>query len=285
MMFKVMLVSLIGNVFLSIFKIIGGILGNSKTLLADGIHSFSDLATDIVAIIGNKFATLPPDKDHPYGHGKYEYVFSSFISLIIIFLSFVIFFNAFNTSNVLPSKFVILILIISFIIKLFLARFILKNGKKYNNKILITSGIESKYDALNSLLGCVFVILSIFGDVYPIFKYFDFLGCFVISVLVFNIGVKCLIQNLRSVIGEVDYNNSYINDIIYKVSIINKNIEVESVKLFKYGSYYNAEINLLCKRNFNLKYIFKLEQKIKKTIMEDNICKFINIDFIPTQKM
>lgn len=285
MVFKVMFISLIGNAFLSVFKILGGILGNSKTLVADGIHSFSDLATDIVAIIGNKFATLPPDKDHPYGHGKYEYVFSSFISLIIIFLSFVIFYNSFNGTSVVPSKFVLVVLLISFIVKFYLAKFILKNGKKYNNRILITSGIESKYDALNSLLGCTFVFLSLFSSNYPILKCFDSLGSLVISVLVFNIGIKCLIQNLKSVIGEVDYSNNYINDIIYKISVINRNIEVKSVKLFKYGSYYNAEIKLSCKKNKRLKQIYKLEEKIRKAIMADGICKFMNIDFVPSQKM
>ena len=65
---RVMFVSVITNIFLAIIKIIFGIIGKSGALIADGIHSFSDLVTDFFAIIGGILARKPADKEHPCGH-------------------------------------------------------------------------------------------------------------------------------------------------------------------------------------------------------------------------
>ena len=61
----VLFISMLGKIFLTTIKIIVGILFNSKSLVADGIHSLSDLSTDIIALLGNYFAEKPADKDHP----------------------------------------------------------------------------------------------------------------------------------------------------------------------------------------------------------------------------
>ena len=80
---RVMIKSFFINLFLSIIKLIVGIIYKSYSLIADGVHSFSDLITDIIAIIGSKLSNKPADEKHPYGHGKLEYVTSLIIGLII----------------------------------------------------------------------------------------------------------------------------------------------------------------------------------------------------------
>ena len=76
---KIMKASFLTNLFLSIIKVIIGFFGKSSSLIADGIHSLSDLITDIVAIVGNSFASKPADHEHPYGHGKLEYLTCLFL--------------------------------------------------------------------------------------------------------------------------------------------------------------------------------------------------------------
>ena len=73
---KVMFISLIVNFSLSFLKVITGIIFSSGALIADGVHSFSDLSTDFFAILGNYLARKPADKEHPFGHGKIEYLTS-----------------------------------------------------------------------------------------------------------------------------------------------------------------------------------------------------------------
>ena len=67
---KVMFVSFITNFILSIIKVVVGFVGKSNSLIADGIHSFSDLITDLIALFGNFLSEKPEDKEHPYGHGR-----------------------------------------------------------------------------------------------------------------------------------------------------------------------------------------------------------------------
>lgn len=127
---KTMVVSMIVNVFLSLIKIISGILGSCNSLIADGIHSISDLSTDIIAIIGNKLSLKPADNKHPYGHGKIEYLTSLIISIVILFLGFSIIYNTINRQTVIPKVWVLIVSFITIISKYFLSSFIIKQGKE-----------------------------------------------------------------------------------------------------------------------------------------------------------
>ena len=87
---KVLYVSFFSNIFLSILKVVVGIIGKSSALISDGIHSFSDLITDVVAIFGNYLSLKPADDKHPYGHGKLEYITSFIIGIVIIIIGLIL---------------------------------------------------------------------------------------------------------------------------------------------------------------------------------------------------
>ena len=86
---KVLLHSFITNVVLSVIKIVSGVIGASGALIADGIHSLSDTFTDVFAIVGHKLSLKPADREHPFGHGKIEYVTCLIIGFIIMIMGFV----------------------------------------------------------------------------------------------------------------------------------------------------------------------------------------------------
>ena len=96
---KELLVSLITNLSLGIIKVIGGFFTNSKTLISDGIHCLSDMCTDVIGIIGTKLAKKKPDKEHPFGHGKIEYVTSMLMSIFIVILGITCIMNSFKSTN------------------------------------------------------------------------------------------------------------------------------------------------------------------------------------------
>ena len=80
---KVSFVTIIINTMLAIFKVIAGILGKSSAMMADGVHTFSDIATTIVVIIGLKISNKDADEKHPYGHEKFEPEISKIVSLLL----------------------------------------------------------------------------------------------------------------------------------------------------------------------------------------------------------
>ena len=114
---KVMGVSIATNIFLSIVKIITGLIGKSSALIADGIHSFSDLSTDFIAIIGNYLSRKPADEKHPYGHGKIEYITSIIISLVILFLGSTIIYSSIQKDIAIPSMIVAIISFLTIALK------------------------------------------------------------------------------------------------------------------------------------------------------------------------
>lgn len=84
---KIMSFSIVTNIFLALIKIVSGLIGRSGALVADGIHSLSDLVTDFFAIIGSHMASKPADDEHPYGHGKAEYITSIVIGAVVLILN------------------------------------------------------------------------------------------------------------------------------------------------------------------------------------------------------
>ncbi|MNP40100.1 ferrous iron efflux protein F [compost metagenome] len=94
---KASILSILVNLFLFVIKLAVAIVSKSQGLLADTINSGSDIFSSIITYIGNKLAKAPSDKEHPYGHGKIEYVFTLVISLFMIVLSFTILSNSINS--------------------------------------------------------------------------------------------------------------------------------------------------------------------------------------------
>ena len=210
---KTMVVSMIVNVFLSLIKIISGILGSCNSLIADGIHSISDLSTDIIAIIGNKLSLKPADNKHPYGHGKIEYLTSLIISIVILFLGFSIIYNTINRQTVIPKVWVLIVSFITIISKYFLSSFIIKQGKRINSTILIASGYESRSDAVGSIGVFLSVIVMHLSSYINIFKYADKVATIIIAILIIKTGFNILKENIGLLLGEQLIDEDYLQKI------------------------------------------------------------------------
>ncbi|MGC9063293.1 MAG: cation diffusion facilitator family transporter, partial [bacterium] len=81
-------VSIVGNVLLFIFKFMFGIALNSIALIADAFHSLSDVLTSIVVLFGFKLGEIPPDKEHPFGHGKIEQIATLIIAFMLLIVAY-----------------------------------------------------------------------------------------------------------------------------------------------------------------------------------------------------
>src|SRR5574344_531759 len=115
MIFKSLIISFIVNLFLTSIKFIYSILFSSSTLLADAVHCLSDMLTDVVSIIGNKLSEKKPDKLHPFGHGKLEYVTSILLSIFIVGMGIFIIIESYETKKVYTSIYPLIIIIITII--------------------------------------------------------------------------------------------------------------------------------------------------------------------------
>lgn len=282
---KYMVISFIANIFLTIIKITFGMISKSKTLLADGIHCFSDMSTDIIGIAGAKISSKKPDEDHPYGHGKAEYITSIFISIFIVILAVRIFMNSFTPTYKIDTYYILLVSIISIAVKFYVSGLLIRKGKENKSSILVTSGSESRFDVLSSALAFVFILLSFFSEEITFLKYADTAGSIVISLLTLRIGIKLFIENFKLSLGEVELDNNSNNEI--KNILLNyKEIKnIRRVTILKFGSYRMIIIDIEMLGNTTINKSYKVDQSIKSELRNIHPeYKYININIKPYSK-
>lgn len=274
---QVMKVSFITNFLLSCFKIINGFILKSSALIADGIHSFSDLITDIVAIIGDKFANKPKDSDHPYGHGNAEYLTSFIIGLMIILMGIVLIKETMNQEVTIPSYLVAIVSLITIVCKYFLASFLIKKGEFYNNNILIASGKESKTDVISSIVVFLSSILILFRNYLDILKYSDKIAGIIVGIFIVVTGFKIVKENTAMILGKKADDTILRNKLLTIPNILN----IDDIIMIKHGPYYKAYVEV----TMNIKLLKKahdmahnIENEIKNELT--NI-KYINIHVNP----
>lgn len=279
---KTMVVSMIVNVFLSLIKIISGILGSCNSLIADGIHSISDLSTDIIAIIGNKLSLKPADNKHPYGHGKIEYLTSLIISIVILFLGFSIIYNTINRQTVISKVWVLIVSFITIISKYFLSSFIIKQGKRINSTILIASGYESRSDAVGSIGVFLSVIVMHLSSYINIFKYADKVATIIIAILIIKTGFNILKENIGLLLGEQLIDEDYlqkIKNIIYE----EEDLKIKNIHILRNGPYNHLVATITMNNFISLEEahdkIDLIELKVKEY---DEKIKYVTIHVEPT---
>lgn len=152
---QVLWIILLANFLVALLKIIIGNLVESSSITADGFHSLSDGSSNIVGLIGISFASKPVDKDHPYGHKKFEVLSGLFIAGMLVFIGGKIIFNGllnFNTPNTLNISIESLItILITLLINILVCTYEYRIGKKLNSYILISDSMHTKSDIFVSL--------------------------------------------------------------------------------------------------------------------------------------
>lgn len=281
----VMLVSIIVNIFLVIIKIIGGILCYSHALIADGIHSLSDLITDFVAIIGGVFSKKPPDDKHPFGHANIEYVTGIAISLFILAIGVSIIKNSFFDAIIIPSTGVVIISFITILLKLSLSRFILHWGYKYNNQILIASGKESNTDVISSIVVLISALFMQLSRDIPILQYADKCAAIIVGIFILKIGFTIFKDNLSFIIGERETDINYINNLYGIILAVPEVSSIHNFILLKYGGYYKLTGTIGMNSLLSLSDAHLIVDKIEDMLtLFDKRIRYITIHMEPDEK-
>ena len=164
-----MLSSFVGifcNICLFVIKFLMGILSNSIAITSDAFNNLSDCVSCVITLFGYRLAAKPADKDHPFGHGRMEYI----VSIIISFLIFLVGFELLKTSfdklihpnTIVYSNIVLIIMIITVLVKIWMSMFNKKLGKKINNTAMIATATDSMNDVIATSTTIIALVLSRF---------------------------------------------------------------------------------------------------------------------------
>ena len=157
----------VGNIFLLIIKLLIGVVTNSQAMIGDALNSAGDIFASVMTFIGNKIASKGCDDDHNLGHGKAEYIYSMFISIIMFMMTYSIIFGSI-TSFFHPEKYIfswglIVVCLITIFVKSILYFYTRRLYKKYNNLLLDANSKDHRNDCLITSLNLVACVFSLNG--------------------------------------------------------------------------------------------------------------------------
>ena len=203
--YRVTFVGLVVNLVLSLLKLAAGVVGRSGAMVADAVHSFSDLATDIVVIAFARISAKPRDTDHDYGHGKYETLATIIISIALGVVGAGILVNSIRGIRTVidggllprPGAVALVAAVVSILVKEILYRYTVRVGRRIDSPSVVANAWHHRSDALSSLgtlvgIGCAFFL----GDKWRIA---DPIAALVVAVFIFKVAFDLI----RTGLGEL----------------------------------------------------------------------------------
>ncbi len=197
---KVTLVGLALNVLLGFAKVVIGFLAHSHALIADGVHSFTDAATDIMVLVVTRLSLQDPDEEHPYGHGKFETLGTVLLGGLLIAVASAMAYDSLyrwifiGITNV-PQWPAIVVAAMSIIGKELIYQYTLRVGKRLNSDLLVANAWHSRTDALSSIV----VLLAIIGAMAG-WLWLDALAAMAVAMLVAKIGWSLAWASLKELV-------------------------------------------------------------------------------------
>ncbi|MCM1021553.1 MAG: cation diffusion facilitator family transporter [Muribaculum sp.] len=194
------------NILLGIAKVAGGIIGRSGALVADGIHSLSDVFTDVVILVMVGIARKKPDKKYQYGHGKYETFATMLLAVILAIVAIGIFGEAVQriidaSHGILPPRPGMIALVLctaSIVVKEWLYHYTLSAGRKINSGAIIANAWHHRSDAFSS----VATLLGVSGAMFlgPHWRILDPIAAIIVAIFIVIISVKIAIPAVKELL-------------------------------------------------------------------------------------
>lgn len=266
-------IGIIANLFLAIIKGVGGILSGSKALIADALHSASDIVSSVVVLFAVRISNKPPDKEHPYGHGKAENIASIIVALLLIVVGIEISLSSakifFGETPVAPTSLALLIIIISILLKEILFQYKIRLGKKYNSTALISDAWHHRSDSLSSLAVLIGVAAAILGEKYNLsfLIYGDAVAGIVVSIIVIKVGYDLVKDSSLVILEKVlsDHEIKKYQKTILSIKGIN---HVDELLARTHGSYVIIDLKISVDSSLNVREGHDIGKSAKTILMK-----------------
>ena len=195
------IIGIIANVFLAGFKAVVGLMTNSIAIVLDAVNNISDAGSSLITIVGTKLAGREPDKKHPFGYGRIEYLSAMIISVIVLYAGITSFVESvkqiIHPETPDYNAVSLIIVAVAVVVKILLGRYVKGVGKKVNSDSLINSGEDATLDSIISastlVAAGIFLIFHISLEAW--------LGA-IISLVIIKSGIEMLRDTISQILGE-----------------------------------------------------------------------------------
>lgn len=268
---KVIWIGLVVNIILTVLKIAAGIFGRSSAMIADGVHSVSDFATDLVVIGSLSVSQRPRDHNHKYGHGKVETLATAFVGGVLILVGMGLFYSGImkiysvtqGSTLAQPGMGAFYAAIGSVIVKEILFRYTLKAGKQTRSQVVIAnawhhrSDVYSSFGTLLGISGAIFL-----GSDWVIL---DPIAAVIVSFFIFKVALKITRETLMELI-ETSLPREHEDEILQIAAEVDGVHEPHELKTRKIGNQIAIDIHIKVLNHLNIEEAHDITVDLEKTL-------------------
>ena len=266
---KTSLIGIIANVFLAAFKAVVGLMSNSIAIVLDAVNNISDAGSSLITIVGTKLAGKEPDKKHPFGYGRIEYLSAMIISVIVLYAGITSFVESvkqiIHPETPDYNAVSLIIVAVAVVVKILLGRYVKGVGEKVHSDSLINSGEDATLDAVISastlVAAGIFLIFHVSLEAW--------LGA-IISLVIIKSGVQMLRDTVSQILGE--RNDTELARSIYATVMSFPNVHgAYDLVLNNYGpDTWNGSIHIEVPDTYSASQLDQLIREITMKVLSDH---------------
>jgi len=253
---------------LAIIKGVTGILGNSYALIADAIESTADVFTSGILLIGLKTSLKPPDKEHPYGHGKAESLAALVIALGLLGAAGIIIAESIRnitTPHKNPAAYTLIVLVIVIIIKEVLSRYVTKVGEEINSHGVKADAFHHRSDAITSAAAFIGISIALIGG--NGYQNADDYAALIASTIIL-INAYLIARPAIDDLMDASPDEKMVDNIKQLASSVDGVIEIEKTYIRKSGSTFLVDIHVVVMGTLSVADGHKIAHDVKDAIID-----------------
>ena len=262
---KTSIIGIVTNLFLVGFKAFVGLVSNSIAVILDAVNNLSDALSSVVTIIGAKLGAKQPDKKHPLGYGRIEYLSSMIVAALVLYAGITSLVESVK-KIIRPeaaeySTVSIVIISVAIVVKLVLGTFVRKQGKKVNSGALTASGSDALFDAVLSASVLASAIVYLIWGV----SLEAYVGA-VIALFIIKAGIEMMIETVNDIIGKREDSDTVreLKEIICAEEDV---LGAYDVTLFNYGPNKNyGSVHVELPDNMNVDDVDRITRRIQTDV-------------------
>lgn len=271
--YKVTIIGSVVNFLLLVFKFVAGIVGNSAAMIADAVHSLSDFITDIIVVLFVHISGKPQDREHDYGHGKYETMATILVGGVLLLVGFGILKNGataimdFVRGKTLPEPGMLALVaaLVSILLKEILYRYTVVKGRELRSDVMVANAWHHRSDALSSIGTAVGIGGAILlGDNWRVL---DPVAAVIVSLFILRVAIKLIVPGLGELMEKSlsEKEEQEIEDIILSFPKVS---DPHHLRTRRIGNYCAVDVHIRMDKDMHLEEVHQITVDIESRLRE-----------------
>lgn len=259
------------NVTIAALKGVGGLVFSSQALVADAVHSVSDLVTDVAVILGVRYWSAPADEEHPYGHGKIEALVTVFIAFALLFVAYELAAQAIKSlvrgDLAVPDSPALYLALASVVLKEWLFRWTRRVARKVNSPALEANAWHHRSDALSSIPVAVAVAVA---RIWPSLAWVDAAGAILVAGFILRVAWEIAYPALQELVDAgIDDKSAAVEKLAKAVPGV---IDVHKVRARRYGGAFSADLHVHVARDLSVVEGHAIGHDVQDALLKSDLC-------------